>query len=144
SIPSPGKLASGRELDPDQVTNGPNMCPKILSRPRRHRLLREAMGSVLWLLAALGPDDIRAAPAFSSGPISADGRYVVFSTVKDLLPMDRNNEEDVYRYDRRTGELILVSVDSANAASGDSDSYSPVISADGTVVAFVSNATNLS
>src|ERR1043166_10172701 len=113
------------------------MRPKILSRLLRHRLLCEASGLALWLLTVLGAGAIRAAPAFSCGPISADGRYVVFSTAKDLLPVDRNNQEDVYRYDRRTGELILVSVDSANAGSGDSDSYSPVISADGTGVGLV-------
>ena len=100
----------------------------------------------VWVLfcAAACPGPMGAAPAFSPGPISADGRYVAFSTDQDLLPIDQNNLEDVYRYDCRTGDLLLISINTDNSGSGDADSHSPAISADGEVVAFVSNSTNLS
>jgi Tol biopolymer transport system component len=84
-------------------------------------------------------------PPYSSGPVSADGRYVVFSSNSDsLVANDNNGKEDVFRYDRQTGNVLLVSLNQDNTGSGDFASFSPVINADGTVVAFVSDATNVS
>jgi len=60
-----------------------------------------------------------------------------------LLVNDQNDHEDVFRFDRETGDLLLVSIRRDSTLSGDADSYSPVISADGTVVAFTSAAGNL-
>jgi len=87
---------------------------------------------------------LRAAGAFSPGSFSADGRYFVFSTVNNLVPIDTGSTEDVYRYDGQTGEFVLVSVNQSSSAGGDYPSHSPVISAEGTVVAFESAASNLS
>ena len=69
---------------------------------------------------------------------------MVFVTDQDLMALDQNNLEDVYRYDCQTHEILLVSVNSDDSCSGDAESHTPTISADGTVVAFVSNASNLS
>jgi uncharacterized repeat protein (TIGR01451 family) len=76
--------------------------------------------------------------------ISADGRYVVFSSGTDnLVPSDINGRSDVFRYDRQTDTLSTVSLGSdgtqANGDSGFGD-----ISGDGRYITFVSNATNLS
>jgi hypothetical protein len=101
------------------------------------------MGRLSCLLAAACPSPLRAAGHLSSGPVDADGRYVVFSTSLDLVPNDANGQEDVYRYDRQTGEVVLVSVDQNNTGSGNAASLSPVLSADGEVVAFASDASDL-
>ena len=86
--------------------------------------------------------------------ISADGRYVAFSSdATNLVPGDTNLSTDVFVHDRDvSGSGIFdtpgnirttrVSVDSAGT-QGNSDSYSPSISADGRYVAFASGATNL-
>jgi Tol biopolymer transport system component len=81
----------------------------------------------------------------SSGgsPISADGRFVAFtSNASNLVPGDTNAVSDVFVHDRQTGTTERVSVDSAGN-QGDGGSSSPSISADGRFVAFTSYATNL-
>src|SRR5262249_7691529 len=75
---------------------------------------------------------------------TADGRYVVFVSSDNLLPADNNNTEDIYLRDRTTGQLSLISVNSAGTGSANNFSYDPTISADGTLVAFASYATDLS
>lgn len=87
------------------------------------------------------------APAYdenSTNPsLSADGRYVAFhSAVRDLVPGDTNNLNDVFVYDRLTGQLELVSRHS-NGTQGRYGSLNPSISADGRFVAFESYADNL-
>ncbi|MBX3059677.1 MAG: PD40 domain-containing protein, partial [Anaerolineae bacterium] len=75
--------------------------------------------------------------------ISADGRYVVFSSdASNLVGGDTNNEMDVFVHDRQTGQTSRVSVASdgtqANMLAG-ADS----ISGDGRYVVFSSMASNL-
>ncbi len=80
--------------------------------------------------------------------ISADGRYVVFSSdASNLIPHDTNHAADVFVHDRKTGHTTRVSVTSAGKqaegfASGNG-SNGPSISADGHYVAFQSDASNL-
>ncbi len=75
--------------------------------------------------------------------MSADGRYVVFSSdATNLVPIDTNGVGDIFLHDRQTGITSLVSVDSlGNPANDVSDD--PYISADGSTVVFGSFATNL-
>jgi Tol biopolymer transport system component len=86
---------------------------------------------------------------FSNGPglsTSADGRYVAFlSSAPNLVAGFEiaPGFQQVYRYDRLTGEMVLVSINSTGTGSGNHDSVDPVISADGRVVAFQSRASNL-
>jgi Tol biopolymer transport system component len=83
--------------------------------------------------------------------ISADGRYVAFSSLADnLVEGDTNGAIDCFVYDRMTGETTRVSVASdGTQANGTCAFYAlapifgPSISADGLYVAFSSNATNL-
>ncbi len=75
--------------------------------------------------------------------ISADGRFVAFSSLAtDLVPGDNNEKLDIFIYDRQAGTTTRVSV---NQQGGDPDGASvrPVLSADGRFVAFESDATNL-
>jgi len=76
-------------------------------------------------------------------PLSADGRFVAFtSAATNLVPGDSNEVGDVFVHDRQTRLTERVSVDSAgNQADG--ESASPSMSADGRFVAFSSSATNL-
>jgi Tol biopolymer transport system component len=81
-------------------------------------------------------------PSFSPS-ISADGRYVAFySSATNLVANDLNGFIDVFVHDRQTGVTSLVSIDS-NWVQGNGDSVDPSISADGSIVAFSSTASNL-
>jgi hypothetical protein len=78
--------------------------------------------------------------------ISSDGRYVLFVTnAADLAPNDTNGTTDVFRYDRTTNQVALVSVNAAGTGPGNKQSGIdfPVMSADGRYVAFDSIATDL-
>ena len=79
----------------------------------------------------------------SGASISADGRFVTFaSSASNLVPGDTNQATDVFVRDRLADTTTRISVDSAGAqAIG--YSQEPVISADGSFVAFHSNAGNL-
>ena len=75
--------------------------------------------------------------------ISADGRYVAFSSYADnLVPGDTNGIFDAFVYDRLTGTTTRVSV-ASDGRQGNGDSASPSISANGRYVTFASGANNL-
>ena len=75
--------------------------------------------------------------------ISADGRWVAFaSDATNLVEGDTNNATDVFVHDRQTRTTTRVSV-GPNGAQGDDQSSAPSISADGNVIAFLSQARNL-
>lgn len=80
----------------------------------------------------------------SSWPsLSADGRFVAFqSDASNLVPMDTNNSQDIFVYDRFEGSTKRVSV-ASGGTEANGGSWSPKISADGRYVAFISGATNL-
>jgi hypothetical protein len=76
--------------------------------------------------------------------ISADGRYVAFtSAASNLVANDTNSTDDVFLRDLLTGTTMLVSVNKTGTASGNHASARARISADGRYVAFDSNATDL-
>ncbi len=77
--------------------------------------------------------------------ISANGRYVAFDTeAENVTAEDANSVGDVVVRDRVAGTTTLVSrATGATGAPGDYHSWVPQISADGSRVAFVSNADNL-
>jgi len=76
--------------------------------------------------------------------ISSTGRYVAFqSGASNLVTGDTNGETDVFVHDTVTGKTERVSVDSAEAQALGGTSATASISADGSRVAFDSEATNL-
>lgn len=81
---------------------------------------------------------------FSDDPsVSADGRFVAYwSLASNLVAGDGNLASDVFLRDRAMGTTERLSV-SSGGAEGDGPSETPAVSADGTVVAFASDATNL-
>ena len=92
------------------------------------------------LASSTAGDDSRA-PA-----MSADGRYVAFTSGAALLPglVVRPSSPNVYLHDRVTGQTVLVSRSTkAPFAGGDAASLEPRISRDGSVVVFDSLAGDL-
>ncbi|TYL92865.1 hypothetical protein FXB40_23515 [Bradyrhizobium rifense] len=74
---------------------------------------------------------------------SPDGTKVAFESYADnLVPGDTNGLPDVFVKDLTTGAITLVST-SASGVQGDSLSYQPVFSPDGTKLAFSSASDNL-
>src|SRR4028118_169996 len=81
---------------------------------------------------------------FSDSPsISADGRFVAFSSgASNLVPGDNNSQADIFVRDTLTNTTTLVSLDSAGNQANKASSK-PSISADGRFVAFESDASNI-
>ena len=75
--------------------------------------------------------------------ISADGRYVAFSTdASNIVMDDTNGISDIFVYDRQTGSTIRASLaNDGSQANGYADS--PSMSADGRYITFRSNANNI-
>ncbi|HEV3478398.1 MAG TPA: hypothetical protein VG144_03005, partial [Gaiellaceae bacterium] len=74
--------------------------------------------------------------------ISADGRFVIFSTPGAMVPEDTNQRYDVFVRDRHLRLTERVSVTNAGL-QGNGVSFDASISADGRFVAFASHASNL-
>ncbi len=73
--------------------------------------------------------------------ISADGRYVTFSSwASNLVDNDTNDSEDVFVYDMTTGETDLLSEDYPSQNDSDEDFGKPSISSNGYTIAFHSDA----
>jgi len=78
-----------------------------------------------------------------TGSISADGRFVAFSSgASNLAPEDTNEAPDIFVHDRVTGDTERASL-ASSGEQGNGWSVAPAISADGRFVAFRSDATNL-
>jgi len=97
--------------------------------------------------AAGSPTATGNGPCGSLPALSADGRWVTFVCAANNLvasTTDPSPTADVFLFDRVTGETVLVS-HAAGAGTTASNSWSsnPVISADGSRIAFRSPATNL-
>jgi Ca2+-binding RTX toxin-like protein len=87
-------------------------------------------------------DSVNTVGSSGQPSISADGRYVAFtSDAGGLVPGD-DNRAGVYRKDMATGQIQLVDVP-AGATSSDGNGEDPKISADGRYVLFDSDATDL-
>lgn len=80
----------------------------------------------------------------SAPDIAADGRYVVFASLADnLVQGDTNGRADIFRKDLMQGGTIARLSVSSDGGQGSDASNAPTISANGRVVAFESEATNL-
>jgi hypothetical protein len=74
--------------------------------------------------------------------MSPDGRFISFHAVaSNLIAGDTNGFLDVFRHDRLTGTTDLVSI-SSTGFQGNADANNAAISADGSRIAFYSNASN--
>ena len=92
---------------------------------------------------SLGVDSAQPNDDSYSCGISADGRYVLFSSdATNLVGSDTNGARDVFVRDRQWNSTARLSV-SAQSIQGDGDSDGPALSADGVYAAYHSLATNL-
>jgi Tol biopolymer transport system component len=97
---------------------------------------------------SVGSDGRQANGSSGFATISANGRYVAFSSMaSNLVAGDTNRLSDVFVRDLATGKTRRVSVSSrgrqARCNLNSCESTEPALSADGRYVAFVSSATNL-
>ncbi|HET7735476.1 MAG TPA: hypothetical protein VFK52_05850 [Nocardioidaceae bacterium] len=75
--------------------------------------------------------------------ISANGKFIVFSSeASNLVKGDTNDATDVFRFTVATKKIVRLSINSAERQAN-GDSFEPVVSGDGKVVVFTSDATNL-
>lgn len=92
---------------------------------------------------SVGPLGVEANAGSDAAAISADGRWVAFtSSASNLIVGDTNDAPDVFVHDRRTATTSRVSV-GPGGTEGNRASGSAAISADGRYVAFDSLADNL-
>lgn len=78
-----------------------------------------------------------------SPAISADGRYVAFTSVaSNMVTGDTNGVSDVFLHDRQTGITTRLSV-TTDGTQGNGESFGAAVSADSRYVAFTSAASNL-
>lgn len=99
-------------------------------------------------VVSVGTSGAKATPGAASylPSISGDGRYVVFESQNAFDPTDTNGKFDIYLRDRTLGTTTLVTRGyDGNQTDRDSleGNGGPVISSDGSTVAFASDATNL-
>jgi Tol biopolymer transport system component len=98
-------------------------------------------------VVSVNGDGVQGNGATDGSSISADGRYVAFSSAaQNLVPDKTSSEHDIFLHDRQTGQTERVSVSSdGDEANGESwlDAARCVISADGRFVTYTSVASNL-
>lgn len=126
--------ASAQNLVPDDTNGAEDVFVHDTLTGQTIRVSVDSAGS-----QADGSSDI-----VSTGPqISDDGSQVTFgSAASNLVAGDTNGVADVFVHDLGTGVTTRASVDSSgNQADG--ESTDPAIDAGGSVVAFLSSATNL-
>ena len=127
-VSSGGKAAG---FDPPLA---PCFCSRIFLRDRvagTTVVLSDSQGATL---------DLPSVPTYS---VSADGSSITFATeLPNLVPEDNDNQSDVFVKDLQSGQISLVSV-ATGGEKGNARSANPVISSDGTRVAFESRANNL-
>jgi Tol biopolymer transport system component len=127
---------------------GTDLSEPALSADGRYAAFNAKLGGTkVWVHDSVtGSTTIVATVDFAGGghpAISADGRYIAFfSLATNLIPGDTNGKADVFIYDQQTAAMERVSVSSRGLQS-DGGSYDPAISADGAIVAFRSDATNI-
>ena len=129
-----------------------------MARPRFHRCARAlALATVLGIAPSLhaDPGDLDLVTAGQGGAavgggtvnifqaVSADGRYVLFSSASGaVVPNDGNGRTDLFVRDRESGRTVRVNVNTAGVVSNADVGFAS-ISGDGRYVVFDSTATNL-
>jgi len=149
SLRTDGQEANGDSYEPSISQDG--RCVAFSSEAsnlvdgdtnNRRDIFRHDLETGETILVSVGLDAEPADGDSDAPSISADGRYVAFSSeAANLVEDDANWSNDVFRRDLQTGETLLVSFGINGQADG--WCYGPSISADGRIVAFSSQADNL-
>ncbi len=110
-------------------------------------LFDRSTGANVLVSHAAGLPAIAGAARSDGTAISADGRFVAFTTLDSSLVAAETNPQytlGVYLFDRTAGANTLLSRSTAGAlVRADADSFHPLLSADGTTIAFASYADDL-
>src|SRR5918999_1309591 len=122
-----------------------NLVPDDTDAERDIYVRDRGSGAVVLASRASGANGVKGNRASFNPRLSPDGRYVVFrSNASNLVPEDTDRLEDIYVRDLETNETSLVSRASGPAgAKGTAISEFPIISGDGSRVAFRSESPNL-
>ncbi|MEM7116072.1 MAG: hypothetical protein AAF614_26765 [Chloroflexota bacterium] len=76
--------------------------------------------------------------------VSGNGRFVAFaSDSSNLISGDTNDFQDIFVYDRQTGDMTRVSVSSSGEEANGQNNANPAISDNGRFIAFRSDSSNL-
>ena len=119
-----------------------NLAPNLRIDNQRSTFIRDRLNQTTELVG-INSDGIEANTETYSTDISADGRYVTFSSfANNLAPNDTNNVSDIFLHDRSNGNTVRISVNN-NGVEGNLSSFESRISDDGLIVAFTSYANNL-
>jgi len=128
--------STGRNLVPGQVDNNGNLDVFLYDL---------STGAVVLVSRANGATETTGNAASRAPVISTDGRWVAFvSSATNLIAgqSDTSAADDVFLWDRLTGTMTLVSRSRLGAVIAVGGT-TPVLSADGTWLAFLSSANNL-
>jgi Tol biopolymer transport system component len=135
SISADGRYIAFASAASNLVQGDANGVPDVFVRDRQTNATT---------LVSLASDGTPGNDASEWPSISADGRYVAFSSyASNLVPGDTNGDWDMFVRDLRTNATTRVSIASDGTQGNANSSNSPSISADGRYVAFPSNASNL-
>jgi len=121
-----------------------NLAPGVTNNVN-NVFVRDVVHGVTWL-ASIGLNGAEASGPSRNSVMSADGRYVAFSSeATNLVAGDTNGLADIFVRDLQGSVTALASVGatSNSLAIGGGASDLPAISSDGRYVAFYSTATNL-
>ena len=146
TYPSPGPLVSadGRYIAFFSVAT--NLVPRQFS-PGGALFVYDRTSGTVTLASRRRDSPTTSTLGFRTATMSADGRFIAFDSVAvDQVSgqVDLNGGPDVFLFDSRSGKTLLVSSRSGAARNtGNLLSYMPAISADGSQIAFFSNATDL-
>ncbi|MEG5067223.1 calcium-binding protein [Microcoleus sp. B3-A4] len=134
SISANGRFVAFRSLATNLVPGDTNDSRDIF--------VRDLLTNTITLVSVSSNGD-RANDSSSRCSISADGRFVAFSSdATNLVPGDTNNTTDIFVRDLSTNTTTRVSI-SSTGNQGNEDFYTPFISADGRFVTFSSEASNI-
>jgi Tol biopolymer transport system component len=121
-----------------------NFSPAAKSGKRQIYVKDMQTGAVTLVSRADGVEGPAAEGSSFNPSISANGRYVAFSSWAENLSAEDTAFNDIFVRDLTAGTTTLVSrAAGPTGAAGDGESTDPSISADGRHVAFVSAANNL-
>lgn len=134
AISADGRYVAFESLSTNLVPRDDNRNTDVFVRDRWAKVTRKV---------SIGPGDTQLFTSSRQAAISADGRYVTFSSDAAWAASDTNETYDVYVRDRQAHVTKLVSGGLGGALQGQAWSAGPAISADGRYVTFESAASNL-